>query len=213
MAPQSSSIRWLPCMMQTFPFQPCPTIFKTLFSLAKWCEELQPSMMMHIRLSGFGVDIECDDQLHSWADSFSWQVKQQRSQTHNTKIQTCTTWWRPCSPCLTWDGVSVPVFFPPSLKITSLCHYTPDDPHGRTSLCWLPDIPWIWPPSPFLPPQECGTLRGSLSSEWSDKVIDDKGMMHRLEIEIGRLLVYAVWSVQTATAIFAIIQFFFFLWK
>ena len=63
-------------------FQPCPTIFKTLFSLAKWCEELQPSLMMHIKLSGFEVDIECDDQLHSWADSFLWQVKQQHSQTH-----------------------------------------------------------------------------------------------------------------------------------
>ena len=69
------------------------------------------------------------------------------------------------------------------------------------------------PPSPFLPPQECGTLRGSLSSEWSDTVIDGKGMLHGLEIEIGRLLVYAVWSVQTATAIFAIIRFFLFFAK
>ena len=41
-------------------------------------------------------------------------------------------------------------------------------------------------------------------------VIDGKGMLHGLEIEIGRLLVYAVWSVQTATAIFAFIRFFLF---
>ena len=44
-------------------------------------------------------------------------------------------------------------------------------------------------------------------------VIDGKGMLHRLEIEIGRLLVYAVWSVQTPTAIFAFIRFFLFFAK
>ena len=38
-------------------------------------------------------------------------------------------------------------------------------------------------------------------------VIDGKGMLHGLEIE---LLVYAVWSVQTVTAIFAFIRFFLF---
>ena len=49
-----------------------------------------------------------------------------------------------------------------------------------------------------------------MSSEWSDTVIDGKGMLHGLEIEIGRLIVYAVWSVQMATAIFAFIRFFLF---
>ena len=62
----------------------------------------------------------------------------------------------------------------------------------------LPSSPRVW------------NFESSLSSEWSDTVIDGKGMLHGLEIEIGKLLVYAVWSVQTPTAIFAFIRFFLF---
>ena len=129
----------------------------------------------------------------------------------------CTIWWRP-------RGVAVSVSFLPSLGITLLCCHTPDDPP-----LWLVLSSGSYPgsstssesdPQPLpSPPRVNGNSRCILSSEWLDMVMDGKGMLghlQELEIEIGRLVAYTVWSpVQTARAIsaFKYSIYFIFCWK
>ena len=117
----------------------------------------------------------------------------------STKIQTRTACECPFSMPHLRGGIRFSVL-PGAL--TLLCRYTPDDPCGWTywhlARILAPPHPESDPQPLPSPPREKGSSRGSLSSEWSDTVIDGRGMLRHLqgsEIEIGGSVMYAVWLV------------------